>query len=559
MYNSSYKYGPPPIINSMQTRIVKSDDVIATAIPASLISAVLNESLESGDVNFDNVELNLDNAIGSTTTVVNLNVNTINTTESYIRVLKDIRIEGKMLFSSSDAIDEDYVADIKGSMNVTGIKTNIDTDQLLIKDNCISIGTNNESLDNFVNGLYFPKKDQYLGEGSSIDKISMLSIPYGTFSNNLFSVQQTVSKRFEDNKSSIRFSYIVSDYDFNTKKTSENEITLEEQTYVNSLNNITNESSSFYVNIESHNITLHGGNIISGMNKDLNFYLTTQSNVEDNFLSLNLDDDRININKPINFTFNDANILTTRDLHFKSNSSLSTEYFQMGETAISTFKSLNFFNNGNGNANLIFGGSDNNTQNTFGIYHKQSGPDKLNILIDSTSTNTNRIEMYSRLVVLGKTANYPSMTIKNEIDKIPGNISPESRIYYQQKTLSATPLNATPNDIDFNFTNTYEPTATDIIFTGYITISNTSANQHLHVRIEGSHHLHGSIQESNIIIISKKDIELANSSNVNTGDIVIIPTPTISSGNFTGDFELKIENRLNTSFKVMVKLEIISN
>ena len=250
MYNSSYKYGPPPIINSMQTRIVKSDDVIATAIPASLITAVLNESLESGDVNFDNVELNLDNAIGSTTTVVNLNVNTINTTESYIRVLKDIRIEGKMLFSSSDVIDEDYVADIKGSMNVTGIKTNINTDQLLIKDNCISIGNNNESLDNFVNGLYFPKKDQYLGEGSSIDKISMLSIPYGTFSNNLFSVQQTVSKRFEDNKSSIRFSYIVSDYDFNTKKTSENEITLEEQSYINSLNNITNESSSFYVNIE---------------------------------------------------------------------------------------------------------------------------------------------------------------------------------------------------------------------------------------------------------------------------------------------------------------------
>jgi len=290
------------------------------------------------------------------------------------------------------------------------------------------------------------------------------------------------------------------------------------------------------------------------MNKDLNFYLTTQSNVEDNFLSLNLDDDRININKPINFTFNDANILTTRDLHFKSNSSLSTEYFQMGETANSTFKSLNFLNNGNGNANLIFGGSDANTQNTFGIYHKQSGPDKLNILIDSTSTNTNRIEMYSRLVVLGKTAGYPSMTIKNEIDKISGNISPESRIYYQQQTLTTN-----PNFINFNFTNTYETTATDIIFTGYIIISNTSTNQHLHVRIEGSHHLYGSTQESNIIIISKKDIELANSSNVNTGDIVIIPTPTVSSGSFTGNFELKIENRLNTSFKVMVKLEIISN
>jgi hypothetical protein len=552
MYNLSYRYGPPPLINAMQTRVIKSDDIIATTIPASLISAVLNDGIESGDVNFDNVEINLENATGASTTVENLNVNTITTSGSYIRFLKDIRMEGKMLFSSSDLIDEDYVVDIKGSLNVTGIKTNIETDQLIIKDNCISIGSDNVSLDNFVNGLYFPKKDNYLGAGSTIDKIGMLSIPYGIFSNNLFGVQQISSKRFEDNKSSIRFSYIISDYDFNTLKTSENEITLEEQAYVNSLNNVTNASSSFYVNIESHNITLHGGNIISGMSKDLNFYLTSQGGIEDNYFSLNLDEGRIDINKSINFTFNDANILASTNIHFKSNASSPIEYFQIGSTANSTFKSLNFLNNGQGDANLVFGGSG-IAQDTFSIYHKQSGNDTLNILIDSTTTATNRIEMNSRIVVLGpKTSNYPSITIKNELDKIGGNVSPpESRIYYQQLNLSAS------SNSDFDFIDTYETTATDIIFTGYIMISDTSTDKHLHIKIEGSYHKGSSstpTQESNMIVISKKDIELANSSTGGLGEIVIIATPNTTQGSF----KLNIENRLSTSFKVMVKLEIIS-
>jgi|UniRef100_A0A6C0IT27 hypothetical protein len=549
MYNSSYKYGPPPIIHTMKSRVINSGDIIATTIPASLISAVLNEGIESGDVNFDNVEINLENATGASTTVENLNVNTITTAGSYIRFLKDIRMEGKMLFSSSDLIDEDYVVDIKGSLNVTGIKTNIETDQLIIKDNCISIGAGNDSDDNFVNGLYFPKKDDYLGAGSTVDKIGMLSIPYGIFSANKFDVKQVDSKRFESNKSSVRFSYIISDYDFDTAKTTENQITLEEQTYVNSLNNIANESSSFYVNIESHNITLHGGNIISGVNKDLNFYLTKQNGSEDNYFTLNLNDIRIDIKKSINFTIDDANILASTNIHFKSNTSNPIEYFQIGSTANSTFKSLNFLNNGNGDANLIFGG-----QNTFKIQHNQSGTIKSNILIDSTDSVTDRIEMDSRLVVLGpKSQSYPSIIIKNELAKT-GTISPQSRIYYQQKLIPA--FSVSTSYVDFDLLDTYEINVPDIIFTGYIMISGTNTNKHLHVKIEGSYHFYDSAStpETNMIVISKKDIELAKSSDGNPGEIVITSIPNISGGSF----QLKIGNNLSNSFNVMVKLEIIS-
>jgi len=87
-------------------------------------------------------------------------------------------------------------------------------------------------------------------------------------------------------------------------------------------------------------------------------------------------------------------------------------------------------------------------------------------------------------------------------------------------------------------------------------ISGTNTNKHLHVKIEGSYHFYDSAStpETNMIVISKKDIELAKSSDGNPGEIVITSIPNISGGSF----QLKIGNNLSNSFNVMVKLEIIS-
>ena len=59
--NHLFKYGPPPHIVTSSTRSTKNNEVIATSIPVDLVSQVLNESLNTGEVSFDNVEIDLEN------------------------------------------------------------------------------------------------------------------------------------------------------------------------------------------------------------------------------------------------------------------------------------------------------------------------------------------------------------------------------------------------------------------------------------------------------------------------------------------------------------------
>ena len=80
-------------------------------------------------------------------------------------------MEGNSLFGSNNALNSDYKVDIQGSLNVSGTLTNIDTEQLIVKDNCIGIGVNSTSKDNFMNGFFFPRRDQFLGSGNDVDKI----------------------------------------------------------------------------------------------------------------------------------------------------------------------------------------------------------------------------------------------------------------------------------------------------------------------------------------------------------------------------------------------------
>ena len=148
--NSLFKYGPPPFILSTSTRNSKNNEVIATSIPADLISQVLNESINSGDVNFDNVELDLDNLSGSNTTISNISVNTIRTFENaFIRVLSDIRFESKVLLSNSSLFDDNLMK-IDGDVYINGTNSNINSDQVIIKDNVVGVGVNSSSIDNFI-------------------------------------------------------------------------------------------------------------------------------------------------------------------------------------------------------------------------------------------------------------------------------------------------------------------------------------------------------------------------------------------------------------------------
>ena len=556
MYNSSYRYGPPPLINSLQTRSTKKDDdIVATSIPTNLITEVLNESLVTGDVNFDNVEINLDTITGASTAIENIVVNTITTNETIVRVLKNVRFEGKTLFGSNIGLDENYTADIRGNLHIQGDLAYIESNQIKLKDNCISIGNGCESLDNFINGVYFPRRDQYLGSGNSVDKVGMLSIPYGTFSNNSFNVQQTSSKRFEENKSGIRFSYILSDYNFDIDKTKEEPLSSKEQAYINSLNNIDNTSSNFYINIECHNITLHGGNIISGINKDLTILLTKSSGNEDPYLTFNLKEERVDILKKIKLELSESYVLNNNKIHFQTDSESNPgEYFQMGTSGNYTYRSISFINNGSGNANLIFGGKDGNTQDIFEILYNNNGTNKKNIIIDSGTNNTNRIELKSRLVISGpNVSQYPAITVKNEnTNDIGTNLAiPQGKTYFQSNILPGQPSTKT-----FSLLDIHDSGSSDILFTGFLIMSslNTSStnSKYLHLKLEGSYNSYNTTPVTNMIFLSKKDINFTD--NISESDIFITYTTNITNKSL----QINIKNNLDTIFKIMLKLEVIS-
>ena len=130
---------PPPAPATFPSRSSKSDDVISTQIPTSLISKILNESIESGEVNFDKLAEGLDSISGATTTIENLLVDTIdfNTDEDEkIRVIANTRFEGNILFGANGfAINPNYKVQILGDFLVTGTTISLDSGIVSFKDN----------------------------------------------------------------------------------------------------------------------------------------------------------------------------------------------------------------------------------------------------------------------------------------------------------------------------------------------------------------------------------------------------------------------------------------
>lgn len=320
-----YKYGPSVNIPKISTRrLISSDkEVVATAIPQDIIAKAINESFDQGDVNLDNVEIDAENISGESSTIQNLITNSINSEESLVRILSKTRFEDDIVVGLIPH-EEDYSLNVLGGVKIEGQKGDLNLDQVKIKDNVIGIGVNSDSLDNFTNGFYFPKNDNFTGFGLSIDKAGILTLPYGTFTSDInyeVVADPKLRSRFEDSRASVRLVYINTEYNFNKNKDEENGFSIAEKNFINSLNNQNDKISNFYLNLESHNLLLHGGTLISGINRDLSFKLTDENNFESEFITLTLSDDKkIKLNQDIkteksNFNFNIVNSLTFKNIN----------------------------------------------------------------------------------------------------------------------------------------------------------------------------------------------------------------------------------------------------
>ena len=547
MNSSGYMFGPPPnVLTIFPSRGVKSDDIISTQIPTELISKVLNESLSTGEVVLD--EVGVDTLTGLNTTIQNIKVDTISkNTKDYIRLIDNIRMESSVLFGPNGTVfDSNYKVKILGNFMVSGTTVNLESDQVLIKDNCLGLGINNNGIDNFLNGYYFPKNDNFSSFGLSVDKIGLISLPLGSFeSNQKFNFESSSSKRFDNNKNSFRFVYIDTNYDFSSSKTGDDTFSTNEMNYINSLNNKDNKISNYYVNVEINNLTCHGGSLISGISQDFNIILTNKNNVESTYITCSLDDNKIDMFKKINLNLTEHNISNNGTINFTTGGNEPKKTFSISNSENKTFRNLYFNNNGSGNSNIIFGGNDTSTQKTFSIFYNNISNPVLNI--DSTTTSSNKIELKSRLVIEGpNTINYPNLKIINNMvgNKI-GSTNPISNNYLQGLNISASTAT------NFILADILDTGYTDLIFTGQILLSDVANNRHLAMRLEGFY----STITANIVltrtIISKKDINLTESNS--TTDIMV--DASVSGTTLI----ISTLNNLTSSLKGLLRLEIIQN
>lgn len=500
----SFKYGPPPFVMPTSTRgSINNNQIIATDVPVDLVSAVLNDSINSGDVNFDNVEIDLENLTGTSSSIANLSVNTISAFENgYIRILDDTRFEGKVLLSNSSLFDDNLLK-VEGDFIVDGENGQINCDQILMKDNVIGLGISSSSLDNFINGIYFPKTDSFTGFGISSNYVGMLGIPNGTFTSNLFSISSGDSrKRFEDDKLSIRFVYISSDYDFNENKNSTDKFDNNEINYIDSLNNTGQEISNYYVNIESHNITLHGGNIISGISKDLSILLTNSSNLELEYVRLSLNDNTVILLQDLNLDKDEFNIINTGSISFTSNSSTSSSEIvnisNVSTGSVTINRDFKLIQNSVNDINIYFGGDSNNSSSNtdISIIHDDTTTQTNMLKIDKTTNNTS---IFTSLILEGPKTGYssksmyPTLTMENSLDTITG-LKSVSKQFIASKEI---PANSSVDLIFNDVISIIVPdgisldnlSSKDCMISASIIISNstsvTTSNVHFYYKIEG--------------------------------------------------------------------------
>lgn len=528
--NQYYKYGPS-LVPIQSITVKKNNDV------ESFNSSISNIALENAIINsfnsgvLNNIDLNLDSINSTSSFSQNLSVDSIDKfSDNKFRILSDVRIEGNTLFgTSNDEINSNYKVQILGDFIVEGTNIIFNSDQLKIKDNCIGLGVSNTNLDNFINGYYFPKNDNYSSSENSSNKIGLIALPYGTFSSNIqYNYKNSNLNRFSDNKNNFRFVYISDKFDFDTSKTTSNPFSSDEMAYVNSLNNNNDEVSQYFTNIEVNNLIIHGGYIITGPKYDLNLTLTPNNNQEVTYISCKLNESRIDFYKSLNLDLNTYNISFKSVLNFTNQADSPSTYFSLSNTENVTNRQLRFKNNGSSDPNIVF------DHDIFSINKGDLTSPK--IIIDTT-TNNNKIDLNSRLTVDSvNSSDYEVLKLSNSNTSNKVSTSPTSKIYLQSATVNS--------NSSKNFTCL--EVGSDFILTGIIKLKSTTEDKHLVTRLDS---YYDNTFENTFTYISKKNVAINNLNS--TSDFVI--TPSIS-GN---DLILTITNNLTSNLTSLIRLEVI--
>lgn len=566
---------PMPAAMPIALKNTVARTVISGPEQETFIIGVIRRALDKGLIDVEPTvnQVQLDTLETSSASINNASFEEIGAISESIQFISDSTFRGKVNVGVTGTIFDatgNYEVQIHGDVLIRGTTVYLDSFNIRSRSNTIGLGIENPASDNFMQGFYFTKKDNFSSQGSVLlDKVGLISLPFGNFlDNSIFAPITTTKKRFEGARTSIRATYLSSDFTFTDKTSADSEFTSSQKAFIDNLNSVDNLPSIYYASFECWNNTIHGGGIIGGIGKDIEVMLTKTNNTEERYLRFGVEGGNIEFTKPFALNMSDFNIEASGSIGFTTNKILNALF---SAVRITFYRPVQFVNNitlSIMNQHMEIRDSLSNVLMKFSRKSDNFNDDRIEDITMNFYTGTfltqgrfgdvqiqadNYIKLSSPYYNPGvqitslNNNNNPTLELKNKENYATSSNLPTSRTYLQSKYLQ-------PNvSTNFMFTNVCTTSQNDFIFSGFIIISSTVTDDpsHLHLRLDGSFNFKDT---TNPTILTKTVIKR----NILTLESITF-TESVDYNNTLGPvLNIDLINNTGTQYNTSVKLEIIA-
>ncbi len=499
---------PPPMPIALKNT-VKRTVISATEQEAFIIKVIAN-AIKTGkiDVGGGVSDLSLDGMSASNASIDKGSFKEIGAIGEAVTISSEAILRSFVKIGTADTTFDttgQYQLQVNEDVLQVGNILDLRTLKFLTKANVIQMGLDNTTSESFMQGLTFKKLDNYSSQGSIIiNRVGLLSFPFGQFiDDKTYAPITNTKKRFEGARTSLRSVYLSSDLTFGDKLTSDDEFTFNQKSFINNLNNFDNQPSIYYTNFECNNINLHGGNIISGLGKDLEFILTKTDNTEENFMSFDNATEVVKFQKGLQFSITDFRFEATGTIGFTTNNFLNLLIsssqliyyrriviendvpFQIKGTNIEFRDNLNnvILKLARKSSNTVDNRLEDITFNFFtGTFLTQGRFADVQLQLDDFTTISGPYYNSGSSTSATNNKNNPTLKIQNKENYAVDTNLPSTKTYVQSKFLEAN------SNVTFTFANVCTTSQNDFIFSGFAIIGSTDTNDasHLHLRLDGS-------------------------------------------------------------------------
>lgn len=564
---------PAPMPIALKNTV--SRDVISGPEQETFIINIVKKALDKGIIDVEPTvsSVALDTLETSSASINNATFEEIGAINESIQFISDSTFRGKIFLGPIGTVFDDtgiYEVQIYGDLLIRGTSINLDSLNIRSKSNSIGLGIDNPASDKFMHAIYFNKNDNFSSQGSVLlDKVALINLPFGNFlDDSIFAPITTTKKRFEGARSSLRATYLSSDFTFTDKTSSDSTFTVSQKAFIDNLNSVDNLPSIYYASFECWNLTTHGGGIVGGVGQNLDIVLTKSNNTEETYLRMNAESGNIEFTRPFALNMSDFNIEASGSIGFTTNKvlnalfsavritfyrplqlvnniplSLMNQHFEIRDVLSNVLvrfakKVDNFSDDRIEDITVNYYTGTFLTQGRFGDvqiqadnYIRLRGP-YFNPGVQITSQNNN---------------NNPTLELQNKENYASSNNLPTSKTYLQSYYLLAN------SQVNFGFTNVCTNTQNDFIFSGYLIISSTDSTDpsHLHLRLDGSFN---NKDTTNPTILTKTVIKR----NTLTLESITF-TESVDYSNSLGPvLNIRLTNTTAVQYNLSIKLEVIA-